>query len=499
MRPALRALVLVLFVLSMALAAGPALAQGAVSVTVYYSPTCGHCTDFLEGVWPGIAEQYGPGLSLSLVDVRDVQGMEALEADEARLGAKAPDIPVVVVGDRLLFDLDVERLGQAVREAIEATKAGGGAAGQVPSATAAAAEGTPSAAAIHLAYVEKDGCSECDRARLVLEAVAAEVPSLVVTTLNNVRDASLVEAIGLYRHLPEAERLAAPSLYVGDAVLIGDEITTAHLRAALAPYLASGAGPFWEALETSAGRQSIVERFQSMGVVAVAAAALLDGINPCAFATILFFVSYLAVSRRPRRDLLFVGLAFTVGVFLTYLLVGLGAMRLLALASAVRIVGPILYGLLGAGCLVLAGLSLYDYVLARRGQLQDMRLNLPDALREKIKSRIRAASGAYIGAALVTGLMVSLLELACTGQVYLPTISFMVGVAEMRASAVGYLVLYNVVFVLPLLAVLLLAVYGVSAGRVQDWFVRHAASTKLLMAVLFLLLGGLLIAQVAAM
>jgi len=499
MRSSRRLVTVVLWLLSAALPLAARAGEGATQVTIYYSPTCSHCTEFLETVWPAIAEEFGARIAVTMVDVHEAQGLATLEAEEARLGVSAPDIPVVVVEDTLLFDLDVARLGEATRAAIAASAARipPTADGTQPESRTAAAPA--SAAAIHVAYVEKDGCSECARARLVLDALAPEFPGLQVTTLNNVRDAALVEAIGEHLNLPEEDRLAAPSLYVGEQALIGEEITTASVRALLAEYAASGAPAFWEDLAVSAGEQSIMERFAKMGAVAVAAAALLDGINPCAFATILFFVSYLAVSRRPRRDLLLIGLAFTGGVFVAYLAVGLGAMHLLRLASAVQVLGPVLYAAMAVLCLVLAAYSVHDYVLARHGSLKDMRLNLPESLRERIKGRIRAASSAFAGAAFVTGLMVSLLELACTGQVYLPTISFMVGVPEMRASAIGYLVLYNAVFVVPLLVVLLLAVYGVSAGRVQDWFVRHAATTKLLMAGLFLLLGGLLTAQALSM
>ena len=83
---------------------------------------------------------------------------------------------------------------------------------------------------------------------------------------------------------------------------------------------------------------SILTRFRSLSVAAVVLAGLIDGVNPCAFATILFFVSYLAVSRRQRREMLLVGGAFALGVFVTYFAVGLGAMRLLLLVQAAR--GP---------------------------------------------------------------------------------------------------------------------------------------------------------------
>jgi cytochrome c biogenesis protein CcdA len=302
--------------------------------------------------------------------------------------------------------------------------------------------------------------------------------------------------MGAHLSLPPNRRLIAPSIYVGDDALVGDEITTKNVRQLLGKYEYTGASPFWKELDVRSGKRRILERFRTMGPLTVAAAALVDGVNPCAFATILFFVSYLAISNRRRKELLAIGLAFTVGVFVTYFAIGLGAMSLLRIANTIRIVGLVLYGLMALSCFVLAGLSVHDYFLARQGKLREMRLNLPEPLRERIKGRIRATSGAFVGTAFVSGLVVSLLELACTGQVYLPTISFVVGIPQMRGYAIAYLLLYNLVFVLPLLAVLLLAVYGVSAKQFQDWFVENAARSKLIMSVLFVLLGGLLLIQV---
>jgi cytochrome c biogenesis protein CcdA len=311
-----------------------------------------------------------------------------------------------------------------------------------------------------------------------------------------VRDGDLVEAIGKHLGLPADRRMIAPSIYIGKHALIDGEINSSTVRAVLVEYAETGAPAFWEDLDVALGQQSILARFRTMGPLAVVVAALIDGINPCAFATIMLFVSYLAISRRKRADLLMIGLAFTAGVFITYLLVGLGAMSLLKLASTMRVLGLVLYSLMAVSCFVLAGLSVRDYLMARQGRLHDMKLNLPEPLRERIKVRIRAGRRASAGVAFVTGLIVSVLELACTGQVYLPTISFVVGIPEMRASATAYLVLYNVVFVIPLLVVLWLAAYGVSAKRFQDWFVQNAAKTKLIMAVLFVLLGFLLLSQV---
>jgi len=479
------------------------IADEPVEVLIFFSPTCGHCGEFRETVWPDIETAYADAIVASFIDISTPEGLQRLEAEEERIGSRAPDVPAIVVGDQLLFAFTPDELGELLTAAIEQTLAGGDPtastgqpASQTPVTTTPAPTDSAGGPPIRLAYVEKDGCSECQRAAIVLEVIQNDYPQLVVTTFNSMHDADLLEAMGVYLDLPEQDRLIAPAIYVGGDVLVDDEIVSGALREILDTYVADGAPAFWKDLSADTGASSILGRFREMGPLTVIGAALIDGINPCAFATILFFVSYLAIGKRTRKEMLVNGLAFTLGVFVTYLLVGIGAMKLLELATAIQVLRPILYGVMGAACLILGGLSVHDYVLARRGQASEMQLNLPDKLRNRIKSQIRTTRGALAGTALVTGLVVSLLELACTGQVYLPTISFVVGMPEMRLSALLYLVLYNIAFVIPLLVVLMLSVFGVSAQGVQRWFAKNLAKSKLLMAILFLLLGVLLLLQV---
>ncbi len=480
-----------------------ALAEGPLQVTIYSSPICESCKIFEEQILPPIVQGYGDRLAITMVDILKPEGLAALEAEEQRLGTRNNPSPIIVIGDLLISNDDVLQTEDAFRAALrERLGEPDGSATTAPiAATPGIALPTPALGAvcttpIYVALIEKDGCESCSRAKTVLQALALEHTGMVVRTFNHVGDAEMVEAMGVELGLPTTRRLIAPSIYVGRDALVGDEISLESVRRTLARYEALGAPPVWEGLDTSTSKSSILERFRNMGPLAVVAAALIDGINPCAFATILFFISYLAVSRRRRRELVLIGLAFSGGVFLAYLLVGLGAMSLMRFLNSFRVVGIVLYALMAVSCFVLAGFSIKDYTLARQGKLHEMRLNLPNGLRERIKGRIRASSGAFAGAAFLSGLFVSLMELACTGQVYLPTITFVVSIPEMRANAVLFLVLYNLVFIVPLLVVLFLAAYGVSAVRFQEWFMRHVATAKLVMVALFLVLGGLLLVQV---
>ena len=86
-------------------------------------------------------------------------------------------------------------------------------------------------------------------------------------------------------------------------------------------------------------------------------------------------------------------------------------------------------------------------------------------------------------------MIISVLELACTGQVYLPTISFVTSQPELRAAAMAFLALYNLMFIIPLVVVFILAYRGRTSARLADWSKRHLAAVKLGTAVLFIGLG----------
>jgi hypothetical protein len=93
-----------------------------------------------------------------------------------------------------------------------------------------------------------------------------------------------------------------------------------------------------------------------------------------------------------------------------------------------------------------------------------------------------------------TGIAVSVLESVCTGQVHLPTIVFVLRDASLRVHAFAYLVLYNVMFILPLVVIFILAYLGLQSSVLVRLAQRHTGTTKLLLTVVFIGLGVLLLA-----
>jgi cytochrome c biogenesis protein CcdA len=377
-------------------------------------------------------------------------------------------------------------------EAVQATVAA--------TSAATAVAPTPEPKPIYAAYFYKEGCQECERAQYDLRLMQQRYPQLQVASYSATSEALMLEWLGERYGVPEKQRLTSPAFFLGQNYLLGRDVNLSHMEALVQQYAATGAGKTWEGWEAEKAQAEgvMLARYRSFGLLTVAAAGLVDGVNPCAFATLLFLISFLAVTGRAKRQILATGIAFTAGVFGTYMLLGLGLYRMVSLLTRFAIVAKVLYGLTAAAALVLAGLSLYDFYQARRGAPSAMALRLPARLRRWVNRTIRQGvrPGTAAVAASLVGVVVSSVELVCTGQVYLPTIMFVASRPELRVSALGALTLYNIAFITPLVVVFAFATYGSGSERLHGFLGRHTAVIKLLTALVLLGLGAWLIALI---
>lgn len=224
-------------------------------------------------------------------------------------------------------------------------------------------------------------------------------------------------------------------------------------------------------------------------------AGLLDGINPCSLAVLVFFISYLAFVGRKRWEILAVGLAYTLADFIVYFLIGVGGLSFLMSLKALPLVSRVFYWLAIAAGLVLAFYNLKDYFKARKGDYSGMDLQLSTAAKQRIHKVIRDKMGAWglIGGAFGVGLITSVLEFACTGQVYLPTIAFVAQISSRKMQAYGYLLLYNLMFEVPMIVTFIIAFWGVSSKKIASWAQSSVAGVKLLTALLFLAMSAALL------
>ena len=244
--------------------------------------------------------------------------------------------------------------------------------------------------------------------------------------------------------------------------------------------------------------------FSKITLWAIIGSGLVDGINPCAFAVIVFFVSFLTVYKYTRKEIIVVGTAYCAAVFAAYVLIGLGLFKFLYAMSGFAYVIKGFYILTAAVCLLFFVLALYDFwVYKKTGKAEKMLLQLPTNLkvrihkimgfflREKHDSSIRLTL-----AALAVGFAVSLVEAVCTGQVYLPTVVLIMQDPAFRVKAWLFLLLYNLMFILPLVLIFVLSILGYESKGFNDFLKKHLGLMKLLLCCVFLGLFLLLLGNI---
>jgi cytochrome c biogenesis protein CcdA len=322
------------------------------------------------------------------------------------------------------------------------------------------------------------GCRSCQRLlRRAIPGIEQRTGVSLTVREHNILDAREYAAyLEILREAGQEEE-AYPALVVGRTVLQGESAIEQQLEKLLLE------GPGAEVGEPAAARGNA----SRLALVPILAAGLLDGINPCAFTTLVFLISALAVTGRSRAQVLQIGLFFSAAVFATYLLIGLGFFQAVRVASAFPVVAAVIRWLLIAVLLAFAALSLHDYFQLRSGRTDKVLLQLPQPIKRRlhrdIRSRTRSAT--LIASSLVLGFLVSLFELACTGQVYFPTLVYLNQVRR-DAGSFSYLLLYNFAFILPLLIVFALSYWGISSQKLARWVQGSMKPVKLLLVGLFL-------------
>lgn len=343
----------------------------------------------------------------------------------------------------------------------------------------------------HLTYFYSPGCSECFFAEMNLDLLPKAYSQLKIEKINIYEDKNqeLKEAYDITYGVPPEERGYTPVVFIGDYYFGGLKGIEFDLPGLLKEY-STGELQYRPRVVKiqEVAKEGIVQRFKSFKIGGILLAGLIDGINPCAFAILVFFISYLLVSTRKRKDIPIVGSFFTLGVFITNLSLGVVLFEGVSRLSFISNLYKLIYPLTGALSIVLTIYSFRDYKKARSRDYQKITLQLPKGIKkithEIIRRQVRMKYLPVV--ALGTGILISLFEFLCTGQIYLPTIIYIGGISQFRTRALSYLLLYNLAFILPLIIVFCAAYSGVRALQLSGLLNKWLASIKLITGILFL-------------
>ena len=238
---------------------------------------------------------------------------------------------------------------------------------------------------------------------------------------------------------------------------------------------------------------AMTARLPALTLGTVLVAGIADGFNPCAFTVLLLFITSLvaaaqardapsAVSLRGR--VIGLGSIYIASVFFTYLALGVGLLAAVDLFTQRHLPAR-----LGAVLSIALGLwMLKDYFLPELG----LRLEAPAAVGRWARASARRAT---VPTLVAGGVLIGLCTLPCSGAVYLAVLSLLAAQSSALAGF-GYLVLYNALFVLPLVGILLLASARPALNRLAHWNLHHREWVRLGLGTGVVLMGFVILATV---
>lgn len=329
-------------------------------------------------------------------------------------------------------------------------------------------------APVHATYFYGDGCSHCEKVKPVIADLRSRYPNLILTELEVYNNATNRQVFTDMSRKYGIETPGVPLLFIGNRALSGDvEINSRFESEILAEQQRMASSP-----NTSSGNLTPVNPVSTpaLSLPLVIGAALVDSTNPCGLSVLVFLLLTMAAAGGRRRILL-VGGAYITAMFLFHLLVGIGLFSVFALSGLTK-----LFSLIGGAIALVLGLITLADVLRNK---ESFMLSIPESKKGLLGDLSRKAS---LPAAFVLGILAGILGFSCTGGIYISILGLM-GRDMTIMAGLPWLILYNFVYVLPLIVLTLLVAYGISPDHAERWRNEHKRTIRIIIGAILVALG----------
>jgi cytochrome c biogenesis protein CcdA/glutaredoxin len=316
-----------------------------------------------------------------------------------------------------------------------------------------------------------DGCSHCENVKPLIADIQTRNPELSLERLEiNHNQTNREKYLAMRSQYGLTTGGILPTIFIGEYALVGEAEVKEHFEekvlaeqqriAAGIPVNLTPVGPSTPALSP----------------YMVILAALVDSLNPCGLSVLVFLLISMAAAG-DRRRILLVGGVYIAAMFLFHLFVGIGLFSALSLSGLTR---P--FSILGGAVALILGIVTLADVLRNK---ETFLLSIPESGKGMLGTYARKAT---MPAAFVLGILAGVLGFSCTGGIYISILGLM-GRDMTVMTGLPYLILYNLVFVLPLVLVTLLVAYGLSPERAERWRTENKRSIRVIIGIILVALG----------
>ena len=333
-------------------------------------------------------------------------------------------------------------------------------------------------------YFGSKFCVSCARVEEagVFESIANQ--GFVIQTYYLEDDAAY---LGLLRDYQDAyglplDSVSTPIIFVGEESFAGEEdILNAF-----------NSGRLVTLMTTESLRSPTQAPLADFSLITFILLGLVDSVNPCAIAMLLMFISLLNFSTK-KRVILSVAFTYIGTIFVSYFLFGTILYRVLTTIPG----GSLLVQIVPWVIIVLAGVLLvlngYDFIVTYFERYDKVKNQLPKGIKrfnqrlmKAFTQKMEEGSPVVYLITFLVALIVSATEFLCTGQAYLTAILHLIQSSTLVARGIALLVIYNTIFVLPLILITIIAVKANSIMGVSIFMRERLHWIKLFNALVFL-------------
>ena len=348
-----------------------------------------------------------------------------------------------------------------------------------------------------LVFFHEAGCSHCARTEEFLESIHPNYPELEIVH-HDIHEPESLDLLPKLLAAYDIEEAAVPIIFVGDVAIAGGVFYGLEEQ----PYAPTGrsedialeraiqraidmqAPSPLTRIDDSDGAPSLAE---TLTIPAVILAAAADSVNPCTFAVLVLLLGTLLVAQRQggKSLVLRAGFAFTIAIYISYFLMGIGIFSAIQAAGVQR---PFIMAV--SGLAILLGLwNMKDYFAYGKW----FTIEVPQRWRPTVKRL--TASVVSVPGAFVVGVLDSLFLLPCSSGPYIAILALL-SKTTTRTEGILYLLLYNFIFVLPLIAITFAVHFGfTTTARAERWRSARLGKLHLISGIVMFLLGtGMLVA-----
>jgi len=335
---------------------------------------------------------------------------------------------------------------------------------------------------ISIYFFYGEGCAHCAAIEPIVKATCeqCDISFKSYEVYHNATNQALLNDF-MERYCIPANESGVPAIFVGDSALIGDESIAKNLKDAIKFAKENDVHA-----ETYRGNCSTPppESPELLTIATIIGAALVDSINPCAMGVLIIFITFMISSAKfSRRRMAIYGSIYIMAVYLTYFLAGIGILKFL---NFVHNLGFIIFVNALVVIILLTGVLLAfrdTYISLKKNGEKNLWLAIPKSAKGTVEKYIKKGT---LPAVIILGILVAMVELPCTGQVYLGILTIL-NTMDFNYGIL-LLAIYNFIFVLPLIIILSLALFGRNLSKIEEtWLVRYLIGWLMLILAIILI------------